>query len=132
MSKLVELKLYKVTSVLQANIPNSVFFVKGENDIETTGYVTTKNGTPIPFKALNSGSSSGITSIVSIGNTLDVTGTSAIKNIEVDASLLALITSAIQSGDTISSLTNDAGYITLADVPTQNNQQSIITALMFG
>ena len=123
MSKLIELKLYKVTSVLHINIPNSVFFVKGVNDTETTGYVTTENGTPIPFKNLNSSGGSGITSITSTGNTLDVTGSISVKNIEVSSSLAALINSAIQSGDAISSLMNDAGYITVADIPIPTLQQ---------
>ena len=117
---MVELKLYKVNSVSQISKPNSVFFVKGANETETRGFVTTKDGIPVPFKDLNSGTGSGITTLNSLGGTIEISGTSTIKNLEIEASLLALINSALQSGDPITSLVNNAGYITLSDVPTFN------------
>lgn len=50
-------------------------------------------------------------------NTLEVTETSTELQIKLASSIVSQINSAIQSGDNISELNNDAGYITIADLP---------------
>jgi len=116
-----EVKLYKTTSVSFATEPDAVFFVKGVNETVVRTYITTSDGQAIPLKDLSGGGSgSGIQFITSTDSSIDVTGTATSKNIEISSALQTLINSALQSGDAVSSLLNDAGYITLADVPTFN------------
>jgi len=117
-----EIKLYKVDNILYATEPDSVFFVKkpSSNVVET--YITTISGQAVPLKDLQGGGSggSGITSLLSADGSVEITGTSTSKNLQVSSALQALINSALQANDAISSLLNDAGYITLSDVPTFN------------
>jgi hypothetical protein len=115
-----EIKLYKVDNILYATEPDSVFFVKkpSSNVVET--YITTISGQAVPLKDLQGGGGSGITSLLSADGSVEITGTSTSKNLQVSSALQALINSALQANDAISSLLNDAGYITLSDVPTFN------------
>jgi len=116
-----EVKLYKTTSVIFATEPDSVFFVKGLNETVVRTYITTSDGQAIPLKDLSGGGGgSGIEFLASSDSSIAVTGTTTSKNIQVSSALQALINSALQSGDSISTLINDSGYITLADVPTFN------------
>lgn len=116
-----EVKLYKTTSVSFATEPDAVFFVKGVSETVVRTYITTSDGQAIPLKDLSGGGSgSGIQFLVSGDSSIEVTGTTTSKNIQVSSALQTLINSALQSGDSISTLINDAGYITLADVPTFN------------
>jgi len=116
-----EVKLYKTTSVTFATEPDSVFFVKGLNETVVRTYITTSDGQAIPLKDLSGGGGgSGIEFLASSDSSIAVTGTTTSKNIQVSSALQALINSALQSGDSISTLINDSGYITLADVPTFN------------
>lgn len=87
--------------------PSRMIVVKGDSDTDFKLYVTDKQGIPFPIKDL-----SGQT--VTIQNTdgnIDVTGTTNIT-LNISPTLLATINSALQSGDNISELANDAGYIT--------------------
>ena len=87
--------------------PSRMIVVKGDSDTDFKLYVTDKQGTPFPIKDL-----SGQT--VTIQNTdgnIDVTGITNIT-LNISPTLLATINSALQSGDNISELVNDAGYIT--------------------
>lgn len=116
-----EVKLYKTTSVSFATEPDAVFFVKGVNETVVRTYITTSDGQAIPLKDLSGGGSgSGIQFLVSDDSSISITGTATSKNIQVSSALQTLISSALQNGDAVSSLLNDAGYITLADVPTFN------------
>lgn len=108
---MVELRAYKVNSKSKATHPNSIFFVKGKNDSEMEVYVTSANGFAVPLK--------GIKDVISSSGNITVTGTD-VKNINIAPSLLAIIQNAISAGDPISSLLNDAGYITINDVPVFN------------
>jgi hypothetical protein len=119
MSNRVEIKHYKVKSILDAIIPNSVFYVKGDNDSTVRTYITDLLGTPYPLQDLSGGTGgTGIVTLTSTDSSITITGTASSKNIQVSSALQTLITSAIQNGDLISSLVNDSGYITLADIPT--------------
>jgi len=118
MNKRLEIKHYKVKSVLEATVPNSVFYVKSDTDSDVSVFITSLSGEAIPIKDLTGGGSgSGVQSVVNIDGSITVTGTSNIV-VSLSASLLSLVNSALQSADPISSLTNDSGYITLSDIPT--------------
>ena len=87
--------------------PHRIIVVKGDSDATFRLYITDKSGMPFPIEDL-----SGET--VTIQNTdgnIDVTGTTNIT-LNISQNLLNTINSALQSGDNISELTNDAGYIT--------------------
>ena len=112
-----EVKLYKTTSVSFATEPDAVFFVKGLNDTNVRTYITTLDGQAIPLQDLTGGVG-GITTLTSNDGSITITGTSTSKNIQLSSALQNLINNALQSGDAVSSLINDEGYITLADVPT--------------
>ncbi len=55
--------------------------------------------------------------ITSPDGSIDIVSTATSLEIQLGASLQTQIQNALQSGDNISELTNDAGYITLADIP---------------
>jgi hypothetical protein len=95
--------------------PSRIIAVKADGDTNFSLYVTDKNGLPYPIK--DESGTNGITNITSSGGTIAITGNSTTKNLEIDSSILTLINSAVQAGDNISVLINDANYITLADIP---------------
>ena len=97
-----EIKHYKVKNVLEATIPNSVFYVKSDNSSEVFVYITTLSGEPIPIKDLQG---SGSISIISSDNSISISGTST-KDLKLSPTLYNLIQSSLQSGDVISSLIN--------------------------
>ena len=100
--------------------PNSLIAVKADGDAYFELWVTDKTGIPYPIKDETGGGGGGtITAIQNTDGNLEITGTTT-KTINVSPSLLSLINSALQSGDNVSELSNDAGYITLADIPTFN------------
>lgn len=55
--------------------------------------------------------------ITSPDGSIDIVSTSTSLEMQLGSSLQTQIQNALQSGDNISELTNDAGYITLADIP---------------
>lgn len=55
--------------------------------------------------------------ITSPDGSIDIVSTSSALELQLGASLQSQIQNALQSGDNISELNNDAGYITLADIP---------------
>ena len=117
-----EVKHFKVQNLPVNCQPNSVYYVLdnitvlGEPKIKV--FITDLYGIPIPILDLSG--TNGITNITSTDSSITITGSGTSKNIQVSSTLQTLINSALQSGDAISSLLNDAGYITLADVPTFN------------
>ena len=111
-----EVKSYKVKTLPSNPTPNSIYWVKASLNSEVSGYITDLQGVPYPLKDLN-----GIVGLTNTDGNLVITGTNN-KVINLSTSLLTAINSALQSGDNISELVNDAGYITLADIPTFNPQ----------
>ena len=114
-----EVKSYKVLSLPSNPTPDSIYWVKGSSASDVIGYITDRQGVPYPLKDLQG--SGGITALTNTDGNLVITGADN-KVINLSTSLLTAINSALQSGDNISELVNDAGYITLADIPTFNPQ----------
>lgn len=113
-----EIKFYAITSITQATEKDSLYALKSPTDTTFKLIVTDLYGNIVHLKDLTGGSSSsGIINIVSNDNSIDVSGTSTAKNIQVSEVLQNLITSALQPNANITELFNDAGYITISDIP---------------
>lgn len=97
--------------------PSRIVAVKNDGDTTFSLYITDKQGVPFPIK-----DNSGIVAITNTDGNLDINGT----EINISPTLLATISSALQSGDNISELTNDVGYITVSDLPTIVNDKNYI------
>jgi hypothetical protein len=95
--------------------PSRMIAVKEDNESSFSLYVTDKNGIPYPLKDLQG--SGGITGLTNTDGNLVITGADN-KVINLAPALLSVINSALQSGDLISTLVNDEGFITVADIPT--------------
>ena len=104
---------YKTDSLSNLK-PNSLVALKLTGGLDFSLFVTDKIGIPYPLKDDTGGGT--IAAIQNTDGNLTITGTTT-KTINVSSSLLLLINSALQSGDNISELVNDANYITLADIP---------------
>ena len=105
-----EVKHYKVKSLPSYAVPDAIFYVKSDTDTKITTYITDLNGVPYLLK------DDGVLETISNSNgTISVTGTTDIE-IKLDPALLISINSALQSGDNISSLNNDIGYVTNSDI----------------
>jgi len=89
--------------------PSRMIAVKADNESSFSLFVTDKNGVPYPLKDLQG--SGGITGITNTDGNLVITGVNN-KVINITPTLLSVINSALQSGDLISTLVNDAGYLT--------------------
>jgi hypothetical protein len=108
---------YKTKSLSNLR-PSSLVAVKADGDPYFELYVVDKTGIPYPIKDETGGTGgSGITNITSTGGTITITGSGGTRNVEINSSILTTINSALQSGNNVSLLLNDAGYITLADIP---------------
>ena len=105
----IEVKHYKVKQLPSSPTPNSIYWVKASTDSEVSGYITDLQGVPYPLKDISG--SVGIQSIVNSDGNITITGSDNLA-INISPTLLSVINSALQSGDNISELTNDAGYIT--------------------
>ena len=107
---------YKTDSLSNLK-PNSLIALKLTGGLDFSLWVTDKTGIPYPLKDNTGGGGGGtIEAIINTDGNLTITGTTT-KTINVSSSLLLLINSALQAGDNISELVNDANYITLADIP---------------
>ena len=104
-----EIKHYKVKQLPSRPLADSVYWVKASPSSEVSGYITDLQGVPYPLKDLQG--SGGITTLINTDGNLVITGANN-KVINIAPALLSVINSALQSGDNISELTNDAGYIT--------------------
>lgn len=113
MASTTEIKLFKADTILDVTEKNALYCIKSPTDTEFRIIVTDKFGNPVNQKD-NSGS--GTTNIVSNDGSIIITGTTT-KNLQIASSLQTLINSALQSGNNISELFNDVGYITLTDIP---------------
>lgn len=87
-------------------LPSRLIVVKPDNASDFQLYVTDKSGNPFPLK-----DEGGITTLVNTDGNLVITGADN-KVINLAPALLSVINSALQSGDNISELVNDVGYIT--------------------
>ena len=83
--------------------PSRIVAVKNDGDTTFSLYITDKQGTPFPIK-----DNSGTVVITNTDGNLDINGT----EINISSALLSTINSALQSGDNISELVNDVGYLT--------------------
>ena len=106
---------YKTDSLSNLK-PNSLIALKLTGGLDFSLWVTDKTGIPYPLKDNTGGGGGTIEAIINTDGNLTITGTTT-KTINVSSSLLLLINSALQAGDNISELVNDANYITLADIP---------------
>lgn len=105
-----EVKQYKLTELPSRPIPDAVLYVKEVGEDSVTTYITDTNG--VPYKLYSQGESSdGIQTLVNSDGTLTVTGTTDL-NIKISDEIAQLINNALASGDNVSSLVNDSGYIT--------------------
>ncbi len=104
-----EVKSHKVKQLSSRLDPNAIYWVQASANLPIEGFITDINGVPYPLKDLQG--SGGITTLVNTDGNLVITGADN-KVINLAPALLSVINSALQSGDNISELTNDAGYIT--------------------
>lgn len=113
-----EVKSYKVTVLpgLGTIKANSIYYVRPTPTSDVSVFITDIQGAPHPIKDLTVGL--GLQTLTSADGTIIVTGSNNVT-IKVAPALVALINSALQSGDNISELVNDANYITLGDIPVQ-------------
>lgn len=103
--------------------PSRIIVVKPDNATEFQLYVTDKSGIPFPIK--DDTATGTIANIINTDGNISISG-GAIKTINLSASILSVINSALQSGDNISLLTNDAGYINHADLSATHNAINVI------
>lgn len=107
-----EIKSYKI---LDVNFPpptpvkNAVIYVLNQETDKVEGYITDVNGNLKPLKDNIGGGD--LLTFLSSDSTISISGTETI-DIKLASSLTSLINSALQSGDNISELTNDIGYLT--------------------
>ena len=106
-----EVRAYKVTSLAGIK-PNSIVALKVPNENKFELYVSDVNGVPYPLKTISGGA---IQSIVNTDGNISITGSNNLT-INIAPSLLSVINSALQAGDNISNLNNDAEYITISDI----------------
>jgi hypothetical protein len=93
---------YKTKSLTNLK-PSSLIAVKGDTDTSFLLYVTDNNGLPYGLNP---------TSISNSDGTINLTSTVGGTSINLSTAIKNTINSALQSGDNISALINDAGYIT--------------------
>lgn len=117
-----EVKNYKVKVLPTNPTPNSIYWVKGIGDTDVKGFITDLNGNPFPLK--DETEQSGVTISNTDGNIIIT-----LSGIEY---VLNLADNVIIEGDNISDLTNDAGYITAAEVPAGVITQDITVSLSNG
>lgn len=111
-----EIKSYKYLSLPSTPIKNAVLYVLDQNTNVVNTYITDLNGVPIPLKDL-SGSFTGVQTVTNLDGSITVSGLTTTPVVSISASMQSLINGALQSGDNISELVNDANYITLGDIP---------------
>lgn len=108
-----EVKHYKTKSLPSVPVPDAILYVKGDGDTDITTYITDLNG--IPFLLKDNQGNTGIQTITNTDGTISVLGTDNTV-LNLSTSIKNIINSALQSGDNISNLINDAGYITSAEL----------------
>lgn len=102
----IPIKIQIVKSLSTAN-PSRIVAVKADNESAFSLFVTDKTGIPYPLKDLQNN-----VIITNTDGNLQITSSSTSTNINLASSILTTINSALQSGDNISELINDVGYLT--------------------
>ena len=92
---------------LSTTQPSRIVVVKADEDTAFSLWVTDKTGIPYPLKDLQNN-----VIITNTDGNLQITSSSTSTNINLASSILATINSALQSGDNVSELVNDSGYLT--------------------
>lgn len=105
----------QIVKTLSSAKPSRIVALKADGNPFFELYVTDKTGIPFPIK-----DNVGVISITNTDGNLDITG-STNKVINLNSSILTLINSALQPGDNVSELLNDAGYLTISDLPTKTS-----------
>ena len=100
-----EIKFYAITSVLQATEKDALYAIKSPTDTTFRLAVTDLGGTVVYLSESN-------LAITSTDGSIDISTIASTKDLKVSTALQNAITNALQSGDPISSLLNDAGYLT--------------------
>ncbi len=105
-----EIKQYKRKTLpsLSQIRPNSIYWIKSDSDTQIEGYITDQNGVPYNLKDIFN---EGVNTISNPDGTITISGTTSVI-VKISASVMAIINSALQSGDNVSELLNDAGYLT--------------------
>jgi len=106
-----ELRVYKKKTLVNLK-PDSIIALKKDNETQVELYVTDINGLPYSVKNLSLSNTDGN---IIVSNTL--TG----LQINISSQLLTIINSSLQSGDNISELTNDSGYISYLEKESGEN-----------
>ena len=109
-----EIKTYKERVLPSNPRPNAIYWIKASNASDVIGYITDINGVPYPLKDISG--SGGITTLTNTDGNLVITGADN-KVINLAPALLSSINSALQSGDNISELVNDSGFLTTETDP---------------
>ena len=100
-----EIKFYAITSVLQATEKDALYAIKSPTDTTFRLAVTDLGGTVVYLSESN-------LAITSTDGSIDISNILGVKDLKVSTALQNAINNGLQSGDPISSLLNDAGYIT--------------------
>jgi hypothetical protein len=109
-----QVRIYKEDSLAGVK-PNSVVALKVPNEDKFELFVTDLQGVPYSLKTI-SGGGGAIQTITNTDGNITITGSNNLT-INITPSLLSVINSALQVGDNISDLNNDAGYITIETDP---------------
>lgn len=113
-----EVKSYKLKAKPVSSIPNAVLYVKSDTDTEVTTYITDLNGVPYLLRDNGGSGGTGVQTITNSDGAISVIGTENVI-INLSTAIKNVINSSLQPGDNISELFNNAGYITIADIPSQ-------------
>ncbi len=123
-----EIKQYKrkqLPSPSQSR-PNSIYWIKADIDTEIKGYITDQNGVPFSLRDIFSG---GVNTVTNNDGTITVSGTTSVI-VRISSSVMAVVNSALQTGDNISNLINDVGYLVVTDL--SNTKTEFNTQLIDG
>lgn len=122
-----QIRNYKLNSLPSSPIPDAILYILDEQTGKVKTYITDMSGVPIPL--IDETGSGGILNVINTDGNLVITGITT-RTINLDPTIASLIQSAVQSGDNISTLVNDAGYITILDVPPTETFESDVTFVL--
>lgn len=118
-----EVKQYKVTELPSKPIPDAVLYVKKEGEDYVRTYITDIYGEP--YQLYSEGGQIGVRTVTNIDGSISVIGSEDVV-IKLSDSLLLKINTALKSGDNISTLINDAGYIVQANIDNKVDKNTSI------
>ena len=101
--------MFKVNNISEVRDVDALYCIKTATDTEFSIVVTDAFGAIVNLKDLQT--PAGIQGIASDDGTIEVTG-ATFKNLRLSATLVNAINSSLKTGDNISELVNDAGYLT--------------------